>query len=150
MNLEPQRRLAADILKVGVYRVWIDPLRIADVSDAITREDIRGLIRQGIIAVRPEQGTSRHRARERHIKRKKGARRGYGKRKGTHKSKINKKRAWINKVRPMRQLLRHLKNKNLLKMGAYRRLYVLIKGNMFRNKAHMKLYIKEHDLIQGE
>ena len=36
MNLTTQKRLAADILKVGVNRVWIDPENIEEVSRAIT------------------------------------------------------------------------------------------------------------------
>ncbi len=42
--LKMQRRIAADLLKCGENRVWIDPERIDDVATAITREDIRRLI----------------------------------------------------------------------------------------------------------
>ena len=38
-NLTSQRRLAAQILKVGQNRVWINPEKIDDVEGAITRED---------------------------------------------------------------------------------------------------------------
>ncbi|MFQ5836639.1 MAG: 50S ribosomal protein L19e, partial [Candidatus Bathyarchaeia archaeon] len=41
MSLRSQRRLAAEILKVGEGRVWIDPDRTEDVEAAITREEIR-------------------------------------------------------------------------------------------------------------
>ena len=37
-GLTSQRRLAAQILKIGQNRVWIDPERIDDVEVAITRE----------------------------------------------------------------------------------------------------------------
>ena len=47
-NLSGQRRLAAQILKVGQNRVWIDPERIDDVDGAITREEIRKLIHEKI------------------------------------------------------------------------------------------------------
>ncbi|MBC7219095.1 MAG: 50S ribosomal protein L19e, partial [Hadesarchaea archaeon] len=46
MKLDTKKRLAAKILKVGVNRVWIDPSRLGDVSAAITREDIKRLIKQ--------------------------------------------------------------------------------------------------------
>ena len=42
MNLTTQRRLAADILKVGLNRVWIDPEQIEEVSRAIT---VRKIVR---------------------------------------------------------------------------------------------------------
>nr|MQY68649.1 50S ribosomal protein L19e [Hadesarchaea archaeon] len=83
MKLNTQRRLAADILGVGVNRVWIDSARIADVSSAISREDVKRLIRQGAIKARPELGISRGRFRRRAAKRKQGRRRGVGSRKGT-------------------------------------------------------------------
>ncbi|HNS25277.1 MAG TPA: 50S ribosomal protein L19e, partial [Methanobacteriaceae archaeon] len=34
MNLTTQKRLAADILKIGVNRVWIDPDHSEEVSQA--------------------------------------------------------------------------------------------------------------------
>ena len=37
MNLTTQKRLAADLLKVGVNRVWIDPNNLEEVSRAITQ-----------------------------------------------------------------------------------------------------------------
>jgi LSU ribosomal protein L19E len=47
MNLTTQKRLAAEILKVGTNRVWIDPERVEEVSTAITRESIKQLIKDG-------------------------------------------------------------------------------------------------------
>ena len=44
MSLKSQRRLAAEILKIGKNRVWIDPERIDEVEVAITREEIRKLV----------------------------------------------------------------------------------------------------------
>ena len=47
MDLKNQKRMAADILGCGESRVWIDPNRIEDVADAITRADIRKAIDAG-------------------------------------------------------------------------------------------------------
>ena len=46
-----QRRLAAAELKIGESRVWInpDPEVASELSEAITREDIRTLIADGNI-----------------------------------------------------------------------------------------------------
>ena len=49
MNLSAQKRMAAEILKCGQNRVYIDPYLIEEVKMAITREDIRNLIKEGII-----------------------------------------------------------------------------------------------------
>ncbi|MGD2065814.1 MAG: 50S ribosomal protein L19e, partial [Candidatus Bathyarchaeota archaeon] len=46
MSLKSQRRLAAEIMKVGENRVWIDPERIDYVEAAITREEIKKLIHE--------------------------------------------------------------------------------------------------------
>ena len=39
MNLKNQRRIAASLLKCGENRVWIDPNRLEDASDAIRSEE---------------------------------------------------------------------------------------------------------------
>lgn len=49
MNLTLQRRLASKILKCGEGRVWIDPAKMSQVDEAITREDVRKLIGEGAI-----------------------------------------------------------------------------------------------------
>ena len=64
MNLSSQRRLAANILNIGVNRVWIDPDRTDDVEIAITRQEIRKLIHDGVIKSLPVNALSRGRARE--------------------------------------------------------------------------------------
>jgi Ribosomal protein L19E len=55
MNLTTQKRLAADLLKVGVNRVWIDPNNLEEVSRAITREGVNKLIQDGYIKARPKR-----------------------------------------------------------------------------------------------
>ena len=49
MDLKNQKRMAAEILGCGVNRVWIDPNKIEELSDAITRADIRTAIESGTI-----------------------------------------------------------------------------------------------------
>ena len=46
-DVASQKRLSASILKCGVNRVWFDPERISDIENAISREDLRGLITDG-------------------------------------------------------------------------------------------------------
>jgi len=86
MNLKNQRRMAAQILKCGVNRVWIDPNRMEDVADAITRGDIRTQIASGAIKKLPKVGISK--ARRKHFKeqKEKGRRKGHGSRRGAKKA----------------------------------------------------------------
>jgi len=134
---------------VGVNRVWVDPARITDVSTAITREDIKRLIRDGVIRARPELGISRARARERSMKREKGRRRGIGSRRGTAKARQPKKAAWIKTVRPLRGMLSELRDKGAIDVREYRRLYRMVKGGSFKSKAHLQTYLRERGLLKG-
>jgi large subunit ribosomal protein L19e len=70
MSVVSQKRLAAEILKVGRSRVWIDPDDTDKVSSAITRGEIRKLIHEGAIKRTPTIGISRGRARAIHEKKK--------------------------------------------------------------------------------
>lgn len=148
MDLKTQRRLAAKILKIGQNRVWMDEDKLTEVSEAVTRDDVRRLIREGIIKARPEVGVSKYRARKRNTQRAKGRRRGHGKRKGTLGAKIPKKRRWISTIRPVRDSLRELRDKNKIERSTYRKLYMMAKGGIFRSRSHVDTYVKEHKLLR--
>jgi len=146
VSLRSQRRLAAEILKVGVNRVWIDPDRIEEVESAITREEIRKLIHEGAIRALKKKGISRARARIIHEKKKKGLRRGPGSRSGTRKARLPRKRMWMMRIRALRRRLRELKSRRLIAEGAYRRLYIMAKSGAFKSIAEMERYIDAHNL----
>lgn len=145
-SLKSQRRLAAQILKVGQNRVWIDPKRADDVEAAITREEIRKLIHEGVIKPLKEKGVSRTRARILHEKKKKGLRRGSGSKSGASQAKISKKEAWMNKVRRLRKRLRELKANKIITESTYRDLYTMVKSGKFHSIADLERHLKTHDL----
>jgi len=145
-NLRSQRRLAAQILKVGEDRVWIDPNRIEDVEAAITREEIRKLIHEGVIKPIKEKGVSRARARAIHKKKKKGLRRGPGSKSGAAGARISKKEAWMKKIRALRRRLRELKAEKAITQTTYRELYIMAKSGKFASVADMERYIEDHGL----
>lgn len=145
-----QRRLAARLLKVGINRVWIDPdpeVR-EEIEGAVTREDIRRLIKEGIIKKRPEKGTSRARARKIARQRAKGRRRGHGSRKGKMGARYPRKKRWIATIRALRDELRKLREAGRIDRHAYRRLYLLAKGGSFKSRAHLLAYAKEQGFIK--
>ena len=146
MSLKSQRRLAAEILKVGESRVWIDPERIDYVEAAITREEIRKLIHEKVVKSLPQTGVSRARARVFAEKRKKGLRRGPGGKSGPKRSKISKKEAWMNRIRPIRKHLTVLKESRTITESTYRKLYDMSESGVFESKADMERYIRTHDL----
>lgn len=150
MNLETQKRLAADILDVGKGRVWIDPDRMTEVSTAITREDVRGLIEDGAIKAKPKKSVSRSRARDRQEQREKGRQNGPGTRKGAKGGRRSGKREWMGKVRSLRRMLKELRDDGTIDSSLYRKLYRQVKGGSFRSKAHLKTYLEEKGILEGE
>ena len=146
MSLKNQRRLAAEILKMGESRVWIDPERTEDVEIAITRDEIRRLIHEGAIQRRPKRGVSRARARTLHEKKKKGLRRGPGRKSGSTRARIPKKKAWMKRVRPLRKKLRELKTSHTITESVYRHLYKMAGSGEFESTADLERYIKTRGL----
>jgi large subunit ribosomal protein L19e len=146
MSLKSQRRLAAEIMKVGETRVWIDPERIDYVETAITREEIRKLIHEKVVKRLPAKGVSRSRARLLAQKRKKGLRRGPGGKSGPARSKISKKEVWMNRIRPIRRRLRDLKETRAISESTYRKLYDMSESGVFESKADLERYINAKDL----
>lgn len=147
-DLSLQKRLAAEVLGVGESRIWIDPDHIDEVMDAITRNEIRRLIKDRIIQVRPVHVNSRERWRKRHEQRKKGRRRGHGKRKGSKTARRGKKEEWMHRIRKIRRYLRYLRDKGIIDRKTYRRLYMLAKGGTFRSLNSLKHYMKDHGIVK--
>ena len=145
-DLKSQRRLAAQIMKVGQNRVWIDPEKIEDTEAAITREEIRKLIHEGIIKQLPESGVSRARARILHAKKKKGLRSGPGSRTGSPYARVSRKERWTSKIRALRKRLRKLKANKIISENTYRKLYKMSSSGRFESIAELERYSKSNDL----
>jgi len=135
-------------MKIGKTRVWIDPERIEEVEEVITRAEIRGLINDGVIQALPQKGISRGRARVRQIKRKKGLRRGHGSRSGGRTSVLSKKERWQIKIRAIRKRLKELVDSRVIQRSTYRRLYLLSKGGVFDNVRQVEQYIEANQLAR--
>jgi large subunit ribosomal protein L19e len=148
MSLKAQKRMAAEILKCGENRVYFDPYLIDEIKMAITREDIRNLVKEGIILKKYKKGNSKYRKNVRHERKKKGRARGLGKRKGTKYARLPKKKRWMNRIRPQRRELKKLRDRNLITTATYRKLYKNAKGGMFNSVAQMNRHIKEKELIR--
>ena len=149
-NLTKQKRLAAQLLKVGEGRVWIDPEATEKVAEAITRDDIRGLIAEGVIKEQQKKGTSRGRARIRAQQKSVGRRRGQGSRKGAKGARRGKKHLWIKKIRALRTRLKELRDDGTIVKATYRRVYLKAKGGEFRNVAHLNDYLTAMGLLTEE
>ncbi|MBC7128763.1 MAG: 50S ribosomal protein L19e [Thermoplasmatales archaeon] len=142
MNLRYQRRIAADLLKCGENRVWMNPEKIEEIKKAVTRRDIENLINMGLIKKEEKKGISRGRARKRAMQKKKGRRKGHGSRKGKAGARLPSKNRWIKTIRPIRAYLRELRDKGIINEKTYRLYYRRAKGGQFKNKAHLKLHLQ--------
>jgi large subunit ribosomal protein L19e len=124
----------------------MNPDNIDDVETAITREEIRKLIHEGIIKRLPEKGVSRARAKVIHAKKKRGKRGGPGTRTGSAHARISKKEAWMSKIRALRKRIRELKAARTITESNYRKLYKMASSGRFASVADLERYLKAHEL----
>ena len=129
-------------------RVLFDSDRLADIKEAITKIDIKGLIKDKAISKKPVKSVSRGRARAQKRQKSSGRRKGHGSRKGKENARTPRKALWINQIRAQRDLLKRLKQKGSITKGVYRSLYEKAKGGFFRSRNHLKLYIEEKHLTK--
>ena len=148
MSLKAQRRMAPEILKCGENRVYFDPYLIEEIKMAITRDAIRSLIKDGIIRKNYKKGISNYRKNLLHQRKKRGLARGLGKRKGKKTARTPKKEAWMKRVRAQRRELKKLRDRKLITVANYRKLYKNVKGGMFNNVAQLNRHIKEKGLLK--
>jgi large subunit ribosomal protein L19e len=149
-TLRSVKRMAASILKCGMTKVWIDPERVDEAKKAITREDVRKLIKKGIIKKIKTLEEKNPEAKYKQMQKKKGRRRGPGSRKGARGAREGEKTEWLRRVRAQRRLIKILRDKGVLERSVYRRIYRLVKGGFFRSKKHLLSYLKEHELLKGD
>jgi len=144
MESAKAKQLAARILKIGVGRIYIDPINVSKVAEAMTKDDIRSLIAERIIKKRPSKEQSMGRARIQQVKKDKGRGRGKGNRAGTKKTRTRQRLSWIGRVRSQRRTLKELKTANPEAVNnlGYSKLYKMVKGNYFRGKKHLVDYVE--------
>lgn len=148
MAQKTTRRLAADILGIGETRIWFDPSQTQRIGEALTRDDVRALLKEGIIQATPKMGVSRLRGRERAIGKRAGRRRGHGSRKGTAAARSPPKTVWMAKVRSQRKIINELRESGELAGENFRKIYMMVKGNAFRGKNALRIYLQENNLVK--
>jgi|TARA_Y100000310_G_scaffold175569_1_gene175626 large subunit ribosomal protein L19e len=149
MKLKNQKRISAELLKIGKNSVKFDPTRLGDIKEAITKEDIRGLIKDKAIVSKPIGSQSKGRLRKRLIQKRKGRQKGLGKKKGKKTARLSSKEIWMIKTRIQRNFIKELREKEKITKKTYREMYRKIKGNFFRSKNHIKLYLTENKLFEN-
>ena len=149
MELSSQKRTAAKVLKCSPKRVYFSPDHLAQIKEAITKQDIRELINTNVIQKVPAAGVSRTHAKKRLMQKRKGKRRGSGAKQGKLNARQPGKRVWINRMRSQRGLIKTLREKGTIERKVHAMLYRKVGGGFFRSLAHLKYYLKEKDLLKN-
>jgi large subunit ribosomal protein L19e len=139
MSATTVKRLAADILGVGVNRVRLDKDNLGKVEEALTRADVRGLIDEGVVYAIPKKAG--HRTQEKPRQRR-------GRRKGNKKARTGGKSAWMVRIRSQRAYLETLLGSGELPKAHKRTIYLKIKGGAFKGKAAMRAYLAENRMLK--
>jgi large subunit ribosomal protein L19e len=143
MDLSVQKRLAASVLKCGTTRVLFDESAASAIKEAITKADMRSLVKQGIVRKMQKKGVSRVRANKRRVQRRHGRQGGQGSKKGRHTAREPAKLTWMHKVRAQRTYLQELREQKKITQEQFKFLSAKVKGDFFRSRRHIALYLEE-------
>ncbi|HZX19681.1 MAG TPA: 50S ribosomal protein L19e [archaeon] len=143
MKEQNAKKMAAEILKVGVTKIYLTPGETKRFKDAMTKEDVRSLIKEGLIKKRLDHLQSRGRARILAAKKKKGRKRGKGKRTGKRGARMERKASWRKNVRAQRRTLKEMKDSGVKLKKPARQIYLMIKGNFFKGKKSLQAMVEE-------
>jgi large subunit ribosomal protein L19e len=135
------KEIAAGLLKIGHTKVWVKPGEETRLKEAMTKEDVRTLISEGLVKVRKANEQSRGRTRKLLAKKKKGRKKGAGKKKGKETARRKLKKEWISNVRSQRRKLAELRTE-AKEAGIYSVAYQRVKGSYFRGRKHLEEFIK--------
>ena len=90
VNLRAKKRLVSRVTGVGIHRIRFDSDHLEDIADAITRENVRGLITANTITFKPIVGTSRGRAQQKKLQKTKRGKKA-GSKQGRKGARVGKK-----------------------------------------------------------
>lgn len=130
MNLKKKKTLAIKTLKAGKKRIMFVESRLAEIKEAITKQDIRDLKEQGAIIIKDIKGRRKNK--------KKPTKRSTG----NIRKKVNKrKKEYVVMTRKLRKYIVEMKNQGKLNKEEVTEIRKRIRNRAFRSKAHLKEYL---------
>jgi len=132
MNLRKKKELASRTLKVGKERIVFLKERIEEINQALTKQDIRDLHKEGAITIKDVKG--------RKTKVKRRTRRRVGK---VKKRVGERKRTYIIITRKLRAYVKALKQRGEISNEDFYEIRKQIRNREFKSLAQLKEQIKE-------
>ena len=129
MNLSKKKKLAKRTLNVGGDRIVFLESRLEEIKDAITKQDIRDLVKSGAIIVKEIKGRKT-------VQRTKSRSTG-----NIRKKARKKKREYIILTRKLRGYLKGLKAEGKILGEHVTDMRKKIRNREFRSRAHLKEHI---------
>ncbi len=131
MNLRTKKELAAKTFGVGKGRILFVEGRLDEIKEAITKQDMRDLQKDGAIKIKEIKGR-----RNENKKAKKSA--------GNIRKNVNKrKKNYVVLTRKLRNYVKDLSKRDGLKKEDIKEIRKKIKNKSFRSKSHLKEQIGE-------
>lgn len=132
MTLNKKKRLAARTLNIGVNRIIFDNNRIDEIKEAITKQDIRDLHKDGAIKIAEASG--------RRVKIIRKTRKREGKIRLRPK---RRKEKYVIMTRKLRRHLKELKTQGKVTNEEFKKHRTQIKMKLFKTKRQLKEAIKK-------
>lgn len=130
MNLKKKKLLAVRTLGVGKKRIVFLQPRLSETKEAITKQDIRDLKKEGAIVIKDIKG------------RKKNAKKKVKRSVGNVRKKVNtRKKEYVIMTRKLRKYVFEMKNQRVLSKEESDDIRKKIRNRIFRSKSHLKEYI---------
>jgi len=131
MKLENKKSFAAKVLGVGKGRITFNNARLAEIKEAMTRQDIKDLYSNNAILITEIKG--RRKIEKRKTRRRAGSRK---------QPAINKKLVYMTIARKLRSYLSELRKAEKITKEQFLMLRQEIRASNFKDKAHIKERIR--------
>jgi len=132
MQLNKKKELASRVLGIGKKRIIFNKEALDEVKEALTKQDIKDLVKAGSIFVKEISGT------------KKQVKRNTRRRAGSIKKNVNtRKRDYMTITRKLRAFISELRKHGTISSEEYWKLRKEIRAKSFKSKAHMKERISQ-------
>ena len=126
MNLRSKKRLAAETFGVGKSRILFVNERIEEIKEAITKQDMRNLHKDGAIIIKEIRGRSKNvnKDKKRHV--------------GKVRRKVNiRKREYVILTRKLRKVLAEKRNRGEISREEIKEIRKKIRNKLFKSKSHL-------------